>query len=258
LLERLKAGEFFIPEVFGHRTPGMGQRNEVVEGQEAIDQFQARKIWHDHVDDCVVKARKFLKMGMAKQQINFLLQDLCFIRGIITTTLRQLDNFFGLRLALNDKDEPIARPEVHMIARMMENAFMASKPQQVGHGAWHLPLVTDEEIHDVYEELDRNLDPNWRGVWEYWKKVSVGRCARVSYLTHDGKRDPEADVALHDKLMKDGHMSPFEHQGTPLGFPGTDDLDMTGSFGYGWAQYRKFIPGESNYNELRERSTTDI
>jgi thymidylate synthase ThyX len=257
LIALIKAGKFFVPEKLASRVKGMG-RGDALGDQELRE---ALDLWHAHVIACVKKAERFLELDIAKEQINFFLQDLCFIRGIITTTIPQLDNFFGLRLAENDKGEPMARLEVHKIAYMMWEAFHASKPQQVGHSAWHLPLVTDEEIHDAYEELDRNLDPNWQGVWEYWRKVSVGRCARVSYLTHDGIRDPDADIDLHDNLLKNGHMSPFEHQGTPLGFPGADDLDMTwntGSFGYGWAQYRKFIPGEHNYNELRERSATDI
>ena len=71
----------------------------------------------------------------------------------------------------------------------------------------------------------------------------------MSYLTHDGKRDPEKDVALHDSLLRNGHMSPFEHQGTPL--PDSLRQYTCGSFGYGWAQYRKYIPHESNYGALK-------
>jgi thymidylate synthase ThyX len=246
LLERLRKGEYFIPEVFGHRTKGMGQRNEPIEGQDAIDQKLAAQIWEEHVFETIDRAERFLDMGMAKQQINFLLQDLCFIRGIITTTMPQLENFFGLRLAVNELGDPIARPEVYKIAQMMYDAFKASTPQQVGAGAWHLPLVTEQEFH--WAEKDH--DPK---EWEYWRKVSVGRCARVSYLTHDGVRDPEKDIALHDRLRGDGHMSPFEHQGTPITGPMKINTLWRGcgSFGYGWIQYRKLIPGESNYYELK-------
>lgn len=251
LLERIEAGEYFTPEVFGHRTKGMGQRNEPIEGRDAIDQRLAREIWEDHVIDCVTKAKEFLTLGIAKQQINFLLQDICFIRGIITTTIPQLDNFFGLRLAENEDGSPIARPEVYKIAKMMHEVYTISQPQIVGVGAWHLPLVTDEEVHEEYPEFNDGDPTNWMRHWEYWRKVSVGRCARVSYLTHDGLRDPNADVALHDQLMYNGHMSPFEHQGTPILEPWYDALNV-GSFGYGWVQYRKLIPGESNYGKLQE------
>ena len=45
---------------------------------------------------------------------------------------------------------------------------------------------------------------------------SVGRCARVSYLTHDGVRAPAADIELALKLQSAGHMSPFEHVARPM------------------------------------------
>ncbi len=47
-------------------------------------------------------------------------------------------------------------------------------------------------------------------------KVSCARCARVSYLTHDGKRDIGKDVDLYHRLLQPGHMSPFEHAARPM------------------------------------------
>ena len=239
LLEKLNRGEYFTPEVFGHRVKGMGQRNEPIEGQDAIDQQEARLIWDMHAKQCISNAYKFLTLGIAKQQVNFLLQDLCFIRGIITTTMPQLENFYGLRLDTDDEGHPMARPEVYKIASLMRDAHSTSVPFELHPGDWHLPLVSDEEIQPGVGTID----------WDYWKKISVGRCARVSYLTHDGVRDPEKDIALHDSLLKNGHMSPFEHQGTPL--PDSLRNYSCGSFGYGWAQYRKYIPHESNYGALK-------
>lgn len=236
LLEKLSRGEYFIPETFGHRVKGMGQRNEPIEGQDAIDQEEARLIWQMHARQCIANAYKFLALGIAKQQVNFLLQDLCFIRGIITTTLPQLENFFGLRLDLDDEGHPVARPEVYKIASMMYEAWQASQAYELFPGDWHLPLVSDDEMIDGVMGVK----------WDYWKKVSVGRCARVSYLTHDGVRDPEKDIALHDQLQHNGHMSPFEHQGTPVA-ESYSERYLCGSFGYGWAQYRKYLPNEAIY-----------
>ena len=218
----------------------MGQRNEPIEGQEAIDQALARQVWDRHAHDCISRAQKFLHLGIAKQQVNFLLQDLCFIRGIITTTLPQLENFFGLRTELDDEGYPVARPEVYKIAKMMLDEFQYSTPWVLNPGEWHLPLVSDMEM--LGEEV---LHGKVVVDWDFWKKVSVGRCARVSYLTHDGVRDPEKDVALHDRLQADGHMSPFEHQGTPQEEPYGNEY-LAGSFGYGWTQYRKLLADERN------------
>ena len=50
----------------------------------------------------------------------------------------------------------------------------------------------------------------------------MGRCARVSYLTHDGKRDLREDIKLHDKLIVQVplHASPAEHVAMSLDWPG--------------------------------------
>jgi thymidylate synthase ThyX len=243
LLANLEAGEYFRPEEFNGRVKGMGR------GEAIREQAMANAIWDQHVADCIAKAKQMLTLKIAKEQINFLLQDLCFIRGIITTTPPQLENFFGLRLAVDEHGDPLARKEVYKIATLMREAYRASIPQRLEEGEWHLPLVTAEEL----EDNKVLIDGEWVTNWEYWRDVSVGRCARVSYLTHDGKHDPEADIALHDRLLTNGHMSPFEHQGTPLWFFGGDQ--RCGSFGHGWIQYRKLIPGEHNFNDLVDRST---
>lgn len=248
LLAKIRNGEVFRPERLSKRVKGMGRGESVTEHE----LLRANAIWDDHIKACVHFAELYSMMDIAKEQVNFLLQDLCFIKGIITTTMDQLENFFALRLAKDDKGDPLARLEVYKIASMMHDAFSESKPQTVGLGAWHLPLVTDDEITRSYDNLE--YDEPWQFVWEYWRKVSVGRCARVSYLTHDGVRDPDKDIALHDQLLANGHMSPFEHQGTPIGSADPNSKpDMTrdtGSFGWGWVQYRKLIPGENNYDEL--------
>lgn len=248
LLDKIRAGEHFIPEEFRSRVKGMG------EGQALIDQTHARGIWLDHVIDTVTKAEKFLSLGAAKAQVNFLIQDLCFIRGIITTTWPQLDNFFGLRLAVDDEGNPMARHEVYKIAKMMWETFHASHPKLIEADGWHLPLVDNKDYADVADIAEMD-GPEY--ATDILKKLSVGRCARVSYLTHDGVRDPEKDIALHDSLLKNGHMSPFEHQGQAILEPWFD-AENTGSFGNGWRQYRKFIPGESNYNKLIAHSDGSV
>jgi thymidylate synthase ThyX len=236
LLEEI-AQRPFRPEEFNGRVKGMGR------GEAIREQAIANMLWDDHVAHSVSTAKKMMELKIAKEQVNFVLQDLCWIRGIITTTMPQLQNFFNLRLDVDENGDPRARKEVYKIASMMYGAYMDSTPGILANGEWHLPLVNDAEImgpNAADEGATVNVD------WDYWKKVSVGRCARVSYLTHDGVRDPEKDIALHDRLMGDGHMSPFEHQGKPIPEPWYDQT-RTGCFGFGWQQYRKFIPGEAVY-----------
>ncbi len=73
------------------------------------------------------------------------------------------------------------------------------------------------------------------------RAISVARCARVSYLTHEGERDVDKDLALHDKLRAGDppHASPFEHVAQALATP-----EKVGNFA-GWLQYRKLIAREA-------------
>ena len=78
----------------------------------------------------------------------------------------------------------------------------------------------------------------------YYVKISVARCARVSYLTHEGKRDIDADLALYDRLVSNGHMSPTEHAARPMTLVELSLSLRCGNF-RGWVQHRKEIPGEA-------------
>ena len=42
-------------------------------------------------------------------------------------------------------------------------------------------------------------------------KIATARCARLSFMTFDNEIDYKKDIQLHDRLLADGHMSPFEH-----------------------------------------------
>jgi hypothetical protein len=107
----------------------------------------------------------------------------------------------------------------------MCDLLSSTTPTYIGAGGWHLPLV---------DERDAELDTETK------KKLSTARCARVSYMTHDGKRDPALDIELHDGLLANGHMSPLEHPAMAL-----SDAERIGNF-RGWVQYRKMIPGEAD------------
>lgn len=221
----------FYP-VFTKRVKGMAN-GVSLEGDE-LD--TAQNIWHDHILGCLDRAQRMIDLDIGKDQVNFVLQDLTWIRGIITAT--DWDNFFALRAFAPDGSKP--RPEVEKIAQMMYDAIDYSKPTELALGQWHMPLVSRHESVWCWEDND-TLE------WDFWKKVSTGRCARVSYLTHDGKRDAQKDVGLHDGLLGNFHMSPFEHVATPY-YGGNVYL---GNF-RGWEQYRKSIPNEANMMETYE------
>ena len=138
---------------------------------------------------------------MCIRDSNWLLEPWMWLTEIITGT--EWDNFFHLRC------HPDAHPEFQRIAGLAKEALDASTPHDVRHGKWHLPFV-DEDVVSVAKLGDGRL------VKEEAIKVSVARCARLSYLNHEGKRDIAADLELHDKLLKKGHMSPFECVARPM------------------------------------------
>ena len=166
-------------------------------------------------------------LNVHKQVANRLLEPFMWHTVIVTAT--EWENFWHLR------DHPEAQPEIQRIASMMKQACEASTPAKVEWGGWHLPLIDDE---------DRDA-PEVRGPIDL-AKISVGRCARVSYLTHAGKRDLGADLELYERLRSSGHMSPLEHPAQPLGPSGAESDLWSGNF-RGWCSFRKTkIPGEAN------------
>lgn len=150
-----------------------------------------------------------------KQTFNRLLEPWQYISVIVTAT--EWDNFFELR---NHKD---AQPEIRELAIEMLAAMENSTPvvRDV-----HLPYITEEE-HQKYILEDLELDT--------LLKLSTARCARVSYLTHDGRAPSiDKDIKLHDQLVGSVpiHASPTEHQAVMA-----DDDRFYKNF-RGWKQYR--------------------
>ena len=106
-------------------------------------------------------------------------------------------------------------------------------------GEWHLPYVYPEELKEHGLELTR--------------KISVARCARVSYKAFDGTVAPlEKDIELFEDLLVSQplHASPAEHQATPdqsyqekFGEMGWMNPGLHGNF-RGWIQFRKTLPNE--------------
>jgi thymidylate synthase ThyX len=162
-------------------------------------------------------------LNVHKQVANRLLEPFMWHTVIVTAT--EWENFWNLRC------HPDAQPEIRLVAERMRDAIEGSEPADLGWGEWHLPLVRTEDREEAaVEDL---------------VKVSVGRCARVSYLTHAGKRDLQADIDLYQRLIDSGHMSPLEHPAQPLTEAELKESEWSGNF-RGWRPYRKLILGEEN------------
>ena len=197
-----------------------GKAQKGMQAYEEIDRPDAGVVWcKDLRDDAVVMARRLLQLGVHKQLVNRYLEPWMWITVIATGNEGAWNNFFALRCHHE------AEPHIQKIAEMAREVRSQSTPQKLSDGQWHLPLIGFEgdELLSVEDQV----------------KVSVGRCARVSYLTHDGIRDVQADIDLHNRLLASKHFSPFEHVARSGQHTGNG-----GNLGYAWTQYRKTLKGE--------------
>lgn len=222
-LQRVK-DDPFIPVHWGANQAGMQADAELSEA----DKNRALAEWLTARDSAVGHAERLLDIGLHKQIVNRILEPYMWHTVIVSGT--EWRNFFALRA------NPQAQPEIRIAAELMQAAMSDSEPKLLGDNEWHLPLVQEDEQEWARENVDLAI------------KVSVGRCARVSYLTHDGVRSFDKDIELHDRLISSGHMSPAEHVATP-GWKG--DPEWSGNF-YGWMQYRKSIRNEDDFSKVLE------
>ena len=215
----------YIPETWGKNQKGM-QADEALEKYES-GMAEERWLWaRDHAVD---RVRDLLKLGVHKQITNRLLEPFMWHTIIVTAT--EWSNFFHLRC------HPDAHPAIRNTAVAMREVYWDSIPNGLDWGEWHLPFIhkTDSGL-SVADKV----------------KLSSARCARVSYLTHDGVRDPDKDLELHDRLLAGGHMSPFEHPAQANNKRHTKP--MTSNFAKPWIQYRKTIPYEDDVHANPERT----
>ena len=191
-----------------------------------------KQLWLQAAKDAASTAQVMSDMGLHKQVANRILEPFQWIHVIVTAT--EWSNFFALR------DHPDADPNIQLLAQVMAKAHNDSKPvyrdsRGYYEHAWHLPYVTARE---------RELYPNELGV-RHLCKLSAARCARVSYLTHDGDvPDPAKDLALYERLVgsRPMHASPIEHQAM-VWEHADSSRDFSGNF-RGWTQFRKIIEAE--------------
>lgn len=201
----------FVPTYWGANQKGMQAHQEVDEDA----QRKARYEWLLARDSAVQRAKSLLALGVHKQLANRLLEPFQWHTVIVSAT--DFENFFALRC------HPDAQPEIRTIAETMRIVLNASTPTLLHSHEWHTPLLPDEDdLLKVYDHASL-------------LKISAARCARVSYLTHDGERDPEKDLELYARLVDRSprHSSPLEHVATPC-IGGGGNLK-------GWMQLRQFV-----------------
>lgn len=248
-LEMVKAAPA-MPLHWGSNQPGMQAGDQL---QWGAKKNARNAIWR-HKLEAIKLVKELEKIGLHKQVANRYIEPYLWHTVIVTAT--EWDNFFHLRC------HPDAQPEMKAAADEMQLAYYRSTPQLVANSLWHLPYVDNDDIKLITNWYLENPDAG-SGDWdddslEVMKRISVARCARVSYLTHDGKRDIDKDISLYTRLVEGNHMSPFEHVATPM----TDGDGWSGNF-RGWYQLRKTMPNDDlgpfipNHPELVDKEVTD-
>lgn len=208
----------FVPD-FNRSVKGMGVGDALNETDAKI----AKVAWLNARDKTVQAALVLIDLDVDKSRINRLLEPFSWMTTIITAT--EWTNFLALRQPGNDDPVPQsdfpAQPEFQIIARMVRDALRASTPVDLCNHDWHLPLVSVGE---------RTL--NERGLTNIeWARVSAGRCARVSFDTHDRYEDPDHSLVRFSRLASSGHWSALEHTARPLSIDDyNSDLDEKISF----------------------------
>lgn len=212
----LLEGNIWVPEHWNAEKPGM------VGGEEFDD--ETKEFINSTITDLAAETAHRIKWmndivklrtgnEIHKQYLNRYFEPFSGVTQLISAT--SWDNFIKLRVA---KD---AMPEMHDVALLIVDYLSYDRPVK---REMHLPYITEDEFKQFGKETAL--------------KVSVARCARVSYKAYNGSSELERDLRLFDRLRESGHWSPFEH----VAFADPTDLDPAGHRNYkGWYQYRAFF-----------------
>lgn len=223
-----------IPLAFTKNKAGM-QGGEALSGEAEAAAVAA---WLEGRDRAVEMAQKLADLEVHKQYANRILEPYAHITVVCTAT--DWDNWFALRCHY------MAQPEICELAMQMLAAREASTPEQLKGYMWHLPFVDEQAMEEVKTFHGVTCLQNSPAAIDTAIKRSVARCARVSYLNHDGTTTSiEDDMKLYDRLLGSApvHASPAEHQAMAL--ESVQDYPKLQGNLRGWIQYRKTIQGEN-------------
>lgn len=255
----------FVPIAFGKNQAGMQAMTEL----DAAEQSVAVGSWIGAVQDALKWAQALVSAGVHKQWANRVIETYAWHTAVISST--EWANHEGLRC------HPAASPEYQTLAKMMRDAKNASTPLELKEGDWHLPYVfgmngelLDPADAEALTQLTGKDVITQEGV-KILRKVSVGRCAAVSYERQEIKNFTK-DVDRYASMRGGGHMSPLEHVARPMDHREYTNLfcqkEVTwnedsqnwewvvgeythycGNF-QGWVQDRKMIPNEHDFSKI--------
>ncbi|MBO6509733.1 MAG: FAD-dependent thymidylate synthase [Roseibium sp.] len=231
----LLSEDMYVPH-FMKNMPGMQAKEEM----SPLNRALAEQVWYEMAEACTKGVKELHQLGVHKQWANRPLEWFGFIDVLISST--DWVNFFHLR------DHGDAQPEAEQLSRAVITAMNESEPMMLHSGEWHLPYV------DQFERSNYDLETQ--------KKLSVARCARISYKPFDGNASVEAEMERYERLVVSQplHASPAEHQASPdteTRIPSRrlwtkSDVAWTnphlqGNF-RGWIQYRKTLDNEAVFD----------
>jgi hypothetical protein len=265
------------PVRFGQANPGMQDKGEdyqgnlIVDGSYQLSDYTPEEVWGMAQASATKFSKVFQDAGYHKQVYNRLTEPFQMIRVLITST--EWENFWWLR------NDAAADPTLHETARIMKEAYDASKPQILKAGEYHLPFV--DQIRDkkgmqsFYIRAEKPKTENSVGIatpltLEEAITVSCARCAAQSFRNTDyGLKKSEQ---VYDRLVNDDkvHAGALEHVATPMkvaesdyrglglinvpSYPkswqdGVSHADRDGQLWSGnlrgWVQHRKTVVGEN-------------
>ncbi len=258
MIEEVRTNQY-KPIIWLKNKPGMQGGDPMSPEEIAI----AEQEWMLGAAQAANLAEKLAFAGLHKQWANRCLEPYLYTHGIITST--EWSNFLaaGTGLVVGTiitalgtgtgglgtyyfalRYHSDAQPEMRALADAIRDAIAGSTPKLLQPGEWHLPYCPD--VHGKPCGMPSTFQSDDA------IKVSIARCARVSYLTQDGKTPTiEDDLKLYDRLVGSVpiHASPAEHQATPdqTNFPGHrsglwQSPHLHGNF-KGWIQFRRTLPG---------------
>lgn len=214
------------PIHWGKNQAGM----QALELMDEVDEVLCKNFWLMAAKGASASAQLMSMRGAHKQIVNRLLEPFTYVDVLLTAT--DWANFFALRLHED------AQPEMQDLAKAIKSAMDASEPTLLQQGEWHLPYVTDEDWMQfaMWETGGAEYD------LKIMKRLSVSRCAKISYTAFDGTVEPiEKELDRYRRLIETQpvHASPLEHVCTPA----TAD-DYRPSNLRGWNMLRKFVDNE--------------
>ena len=241
----------FFPVHWGKNQPGMTSKEEFT----GDDLAAVKLLYKEAMDHTLDVADRLAAYEPHKQWASRILEPYAFTRAVVSSTWSGLSNLLWLR---NDDS---AQPEFQVLAKLMIAAIKESKPIELNPGEWHLPYVKTV-VHPTTIEYQTTIDyqdTNGNSLTlEDALKISASCCAQVSYRKLDDSYDKAMDIFT--KLFSGSklHMSPTEHQATPIDVEAFDTTtpyhwedgithirrDGTPCSGNltNWIQYRQTIP----------------